>query len=368
MDKLPRIPSPSGTLWREFRVGLFPVLVFVLVLIIAVITWHSYVAPAALVGEVEAVRAAVAVPQTGRVVQLSVHLMERVSKGQVLGLVAISDPRVIEANIALSRSRLALIRSSPAAEIRLDNSRVEYEHLRLDWLQQRLQLTTAKSKLPFYEAQFQRIEQLFGSGQSNVVSALQLDIAKRDLDTLRVQIAEGNKLIQEAEASLESFKPAPASPNANGEPESVRAALAVEERNLELLQAQLAPQPLISPIDGIVSAILHHEGDGVPAGQPVLTVSAVATERIVAYLRQPMNYEARTNLPVEIRSRSFKRDIAIGQILAVGSQLETVLPELLPIKPVNGAPAEYGLPILVSVPKGFRVLPGEIVDLRPITD
>lgn len=368
MDKLPRIPSPPGTLWREFRVGLFPIVIFVLVLIVAIITWHGYVAPAALVGEVEAVRASVASPQTGRVVQLSVHLMERVSKGQVLGQVAIGDPRVIEASIALSRSRLALIRSSPAAEIRLDNSRVEYEHLRLDWLQQHLQLATAKSKLPFYEAQYQRIDQLFGSGQSNVVSALQLDIAKRDLEALRTEIAEATKMDREAELSIASFKPPDVSPAGAGEPESVRAALAVEERNLELLQAQLAPQPLVSPIDGVVSAILHHEGDGVPAGQPVLTVSGVGAERIVAYLRQPLNYQARTNLPIEIRSRSFRRDIAVGQILAVGTQLEAVLPELLPIKPVNGAPAEFGLPILVSVPKGFRVLPGEIVDLRPMTD
>ena len=50
---------------------------------------------------------------------------------------------------------------------------------------------------------------------------------------------------------------------------------------------------------------------------------------------------------------------------SIGAQLEPILAELLPMKAANGA-AEYGRPIVVSVPPGLGVLPGEIVDLRPI--
>ena len=82
----------------------------------------------------------------------------------------------------------------------------------------------------------------------------------------------------------------------------------------------------------------------VPAGTPILTVSALTSDRIVAYLRQPLNLDLRPDLPIEIRSRSFRHETGQGRVLAVGTQLESILPELLPAKPVSGAIAEYGLP------------------------
>jgi multidrug resistance efflux pump len=365
MDKLPRIPSPPGTLWREFRVTLLPFVVFAVVLTVTIFTWRNYVGPSALVGEVEAVRASVNSPLSGRLVQLSVHLMERVSKGQVLGQVAVTDPRIVQANLALSKARIDLIRASPVSELRLENSQINYENLRLHSLEQRLALATSKSDLNYYQAEFERTSQLF---DAHLESQSALDLARKKFDSTRTKIAEQTKVVEESERTFQRMKVNDLPPAVDGVPVSIQASIVVEERNLALLEAQLAPQPLISPIDGIVSAILHHEGEGVPAGQPVLTVSGITADRIIAYVRQPLNFAVRTNLAVEVRARSYKRDVAVGSILSVGRQLEAIQPQLLPLKPMNGATIEYGLPILVSVPKGMTVLPGEIVDLRPLTD
>ena len=57
-------------------------------------------------------------------------------------------------------------------------------------------------------------------------------------------------------------------------------------------------------------------------------------------------------------------EAGVGRVLAVGSQLEPILPQLLP-KGTGGNNVEYGLPVLVSIPPGLRVLGGEVVDLYP---
>ena len=50
-----------------------------------------------------------------------------------------------------------------------------------------------------------------------------------------------------------------------------------------------------------------------------------------------------------------------GRILEVGIQLEPIYTNLL-INP--SARSELGLPILVSLPPGLKLIPGEIVDLN----
>ena len=372
MEKLPRIPSPPGTVWREFRVRALPGIVFGIILILTLISWRNYVGPSSMVGEAESIRASVAAPQAGRVLQLSVRSMERVSKGQVLGMVAPVDTRVLQANLAVIRARIELLKSSPVAELRVENNRINYEHLRLNWLQHRVDLAVARSKLFFVEAEYKRSKELFsqsGAG-AGLVSQSQLDQAKRNLDEVHAQIDSQSKLIEETDAAVAAIRPIPLPDSTNNEPNALRAGLAVEEKNLELAQAQFGPVPLISPIDGIVSGVLHREGESVPAGEAVVTVSALTTDKIVAYIRQPLNFEARVDQPIEVRSRSAGRKTGVGKILSVGTQMEPILGELLPSRSATGStgPLEFGLPILVSIPAGVKILPGEIVDLQPRLD
>lgn len=374
MEKLPRIPSPPGTVWREFRVRALPGIVFGIVLLLTVLCWRNYVGPSSLVGEAESIRASVGAPQAGRVVKLAVHTMDLVSKGQVLGFVEPADPRVLQASLALIRARIELLRTSPVAELRVENNRINYEHLRLNWLQHRVDLAVARSKVFFVEAEYKRAKELFnqsGTG-AGLVSQSQLDQAKRNLDEVHAQIDSQSKLIEETDAAVAAIRPLPLPVSTNSEPSALRAGIAVEERNLDLTEAQLGPVPLISPIDGIVSAVLHREGESVPSGEPVLSISARTTDRIVAYIRQPLNFEPRVDAPVEVRLRSVRHSSGTGKILAVGTQLEPILGELLPQRGASGSagPVEYGLPILVSIPPEVKakLLPGEIVDLQPRLD
>ena len=57
MEKLPQIPSPPGTAFREFRITVMPFLTFAAVLAATVILWRQYVGPSSMVGEVLRARA-----------------------------------------------------------------------------------------------------------------------------------------------------------------------------------------------------------------------------------------------------------------------------------------------------------------------
>jgi multidrug resistance efflux pump len=199
-----------------------------------------------------------------------------------------------------------------------------------------------------------------------LVSVSGLESAEAQAKSFRGQVAEHSTLVREIGASLEQFDPEEKQMDAQFA-SSIQAAITVEQRALDAIEAQLNPVVLLSPIDGFVSSIGHNLGESILAGDPILVVSSAKSERIVAYIRQPIRLEARPGMSVEVRSRSLSRAVGEGKIVGVGQQLEPILPELIPVKIGSGASAvEYGQPILVAIPPGLKIMPGEIVDLRPI--
>src|SRR5436190_19141720 len=96
MDRLPPIPSPPSALWREFRINALPYLTFLSALAATVVTWRTYIGPSSFVGEVVSISAIVCSPQPGRVVQIRVGQLERVTKGQAVVQILTTDPRILE--------------------------------------------------------------------------------------------------------------------------------------------------------------------------------------------------------------------------------------------------------------------------------
>jgi hypothetical protein len=69
---------------------------------------------------------------------------------------------------------------------------------------------------------------------------------------------------------------------------------------------------------------------------------------------------------VEVRSRGPRREVGLGSILEVGTQLEAITPALL--GPIKFANAELGLPVSISLPANLRIRPGELVDLTLLSE
>lgn len=368
MEKLPRIPSPPGTAFREFRIAVLPGLVFVLVLGLTVFTWRNYVGPSQLVGEVEAVRATVSANEAGVISTLQVGLLDRVTNGQVLVQFSPGGTRRLGVQLAISRARDSNLRDAIDNRLRQERNEFSYRQFMLSWLDQRAELASLKAQQGYFRAELDRQELLVGdkaSGGNPISSIAQYEIAKRDYDSLTAQIEERTRLVSELEAAM--TKQRESDVDGKEVSDALRTAQAAEAREIEALeaQAQVTLVNLISPIDGVVSAVNFHPGENVAAEEAILTISGMRPERVITFLRQPLNLEVRTNMAVEVRSRARHREAGMGRVLSVGTQLEPILPQLMP-RGANPNLVEYGLPVLVSLPPHLSVLAGEVVDLSPL--
>lgn len=376
MAKLTPIPTPPGTAWREFRIRYLPALMFIGVLGATAMIWRDYVGPSSMVGEVEMIRAVITSSQAGRVALLNAAHFQVVTAGERLVQIVVADPKILEAQLNLSKARIELARMTVEPKLRKENNRISYEKLRMDWMGQRIELAIGKSQLIYYEGEFARLERLFGGNTNSaavpkadtqLASQAQYDVAKRDVDVTRSKINELTLLVNEMDSAMRIVD-SNESKIEGDMPNSVRAAIAVEERLLDLIETQLAPQMLTSPIDGVVSIIHRHQGENVMAGDPILTISQNKSERINAFLKQPLSSPPKVDQQIEVRSRSSDRLVGQGSIIAVGGNLEPIGPQLLTLSLQGNRPAELGLPIVISVPDNLkeRLFPGEVVDLRLI--
>lgn len=365
MEKLPHIPSPPGATFREFRIAVVPGLVFAAVLVLAVLTWRNYVGPSQLVGEVEAIRTPMYFNEAGTISSLSVGLLDRVTNGQVLVQMSAGGARRLGVQLAFSRAKDSNLRDAIDNSLRMERNQFSLLQFNLNWLDQRAQLSSLKAQQAYYRAELERQERLATNIDlgTRISSVAQYEIAKRDFDSLTAEIEERTRLVSELEEEMAREKKSAVLGQEVSD--ALLAAVDTEKRELSALEAQLnSVTQLTSPIDGVVSMIYHQPGENVEAGEPILIISADHSERVIAFLRQPLNKELRTNMTVEIRSRAKHHEAGVGRVLAVGSQLEPILPQLLP-RGASGNSIEYGLPVLVSIPPGLRVLGGEVVDLYP---
>jgi HlyD family secretion protein len=372
------IPTPAGTLFREFRIQAFPYIAFAMVVGLTAWLWRGYVGPATWVGEVESVRGVVSSIGPGRLAQVQVDALQRVTAGQVLARVITVEPRILEAQISLSKARIGLIRAGTDSDLRKQNSRVNLESLRLDWMSKRVDWLSAKARSAYRQLELGRLEKL-RSGVANggstsplpVLSQNDLDISRRDAAIEEAAVVELEHLVAQIGSSIQQLS---ASRLEGHDSSAVSAAIEVESKNLDLLESQMMPVDLLAPFDGVVSVVHRWSGETIQAGEPILTVSQEKPSRVVAFIRQPIQVLAQPGMKVEVRARGGKREMGIGEVLRVGSQLEPIASSLLPR--TSGLPSgggsgggitENGLPVLVSLPSNLRLYPGEVVDLRVVT-
>lgn len=351
MDSLPPIPTPSVQRWREFRIRVLPVFVFLSVIAAIVVLWRNYVQPTSIVGMVEPNTIVVSTFVPGKLVGLTVKRFQRVKAGDVLGQVITTDPKVVEASLGVIRAQIALIRSGLAPAVGSTRADFDYLQLRLNFMREKVSQASDRNELVLAQENFERQDKLF---KFQVISSKQFEEVKTVRERLLSAIAERESYLAKLEQDLKRL-----GQGASGE-DPIQAAVLVQEQELKLTEAKMTPQVLTAPVDGLVGGMNHASGENVVAGEPILTINAPPGDRIVGFIRQPLNVPPQVGTPVEVHSRSAKRLSGSGRILEVGNQLELIYTNLL-INP--SVRSEMGLPILVSLPPGLKLIPGEIVDL-----
>lgn len=370
------IPTPALTRWREFLHTLLPSLVFVGALAASGVIWVNHVSAPTLVGEVMIHRANVTSTLPGRVARLQVDEFAAVKVGDLVAEVITTDPKILESTLAVIRAEVELLRVSSDPVLNKERNQMDYHRLRIEWLDQRTQLASARVQLRYAESYLERITRLFRDQSSPGISSKEeYEIALRDKDALEQEITGRETLVREIQAGMERLPFAPQGDATVDDPGTLTAAIRLEERKLELAEAELSPLRLTAPIEGIVSAVYRRSGENVVAGEPIVTIVSTNSDRIVSYVIPPA-VEPLVGARVEVISRTGRRERAEGRVTHVASHMDAVAPTLF--NPVNSGARglgqqllssgnsliEIGIPILVNVPAGLRLRPGELVDLR----
>jgi multidrug resistance efflux pump len=341
-------------LWRQLRLQYLPVLVFVVGVIAAGVLWTQWVAPPTLVGEAEAVRAEIRSVQAGTLNALNVDLLQPVKAGQTLGRVIVNDPKVLEASLAVIRAEIDVLRTT---------TDMNFERLRLDWMSKRVELVSLQSQLHQAEATLNRVMSLH---RIKLLSDEEFEEAKNTRDGIEAQMKAQAELISRLEPELRPLNISEGRTVPTAAAEGLRAAVKQKEEQLRLIEAQLSPLSLVSPIDGVVTLVYRRSGETVAGGEPILQISATHSERIIGFLRQPLpQVEPKPGTEVEVRTRTFLRRVGTARIAHVGQQLEPISPTLLAAMrlPVTTIPTDLGLRIHVTRPEGLTLRPGEHVDV-----
>ncbi len=352
MEPLPKIPTPPRLVWREVRHRFVPGLAFAAALATAALLWRDQAAIPHLVGEVEAVTSEVITVEDGSLIALSVDRYESVADGDVIGEIRISDPESVRVELATIATELQVMQTRLAQ----DQQRIlqDFEQLRLSWLQERVALATARVELRFAESELARVGKL---AAEKLVSDDQFDLAKSLADSRRAEVGEREKLVGELEASIKRLAPDDTGRFDALINDQINQAIAAQE---QLLTLGAKTVKLRAPISGLVTAIHHRQGERVRRGEPVVTITATNSERIVAYLRQPAAFPPQAGDSVRVRSRMNRRQTGIAQVLRVGHHYEAVSTN---VAAANPGFAPRGLPVLIGLPENMALLPGELVDL-----
>jgi multidrug resistance efflux pump len=346
------IPTPSAHRWRDIRMAYLPLITFALLLVTIFWMWRSYVHPPYLVGEVEAVRADVISIVDGTVLELKTDNLQEVTNGQELAVISVMEPAIVQAERKRIEADLELMKARMAVD--MDRNTENYQQLRFQFLNYKVQLTIDQTNLDLAEVEFKRAEQLF-TNATLLVSEEAYDIAKAKRDVLRATVSGKSIFLAEYEKTLATLDPEQL-------PRNVEVISNAIQAQLELLALRQKPLVLKAPIDGFISAINHRPGEKITAGLPILVVSGNKTDRVVGWVRQPVRVKPSIGDMVEVRTIRSGLHTIEGTVTAVGEQLEAVSPAALPFG-IPPKSVEYGLQFLVDVPPGNDLLPGEMVEL-----
>lgn len=367
------IPSPPAVRWREFRVRALPPIMFVVLVAVGALLWQRHAVPARIVGEVESIRADLKTTVAGTVVGLRVNSFQSVRSGDPLAQVLTTTPQILESTLAVIRAEVDLLLAQTDPLVTRERAQLDYERLRTEWLDQRVQLATGRMRLQFAEAEFERMTRLFET-EPPIASRVEYETALRDRNALRDEVAAREQLLDQVAQRLEQFVLASPDRGEDAEARALRAAIRVQEQRLRLAEAELSPVTLASPLGGVVSAVYRQPGENVVAGDSILTVTSAKSDRIIAYLVPPWTEEPTVGTPVEVRARTTRRTAAIATVTHVGTYMEpvreTLMGSLLGRRVVlDGrapglAATEIGLPIVVTLPPELHLRPGELVDMR----
>jgi multidrug resistance efflux pump len=305
----------------------------------------------------DAVDYAVGPIAAGRIKSVAVKVGARVRAGDV---VAVMDPREIEARLRRVRAELAQAESQVAAQ--RDLQEASLARTGILFVRARAGEVRDREELKELSAQLGRLD---GLAKEQMVTASEVEAARRRETAVAARVATYDQLaIRGAStdgrraASPTSLPDGRASIAARLEP--YRQAIAVQQAALDETGVQLDELTLRAPVDGVVSLVAHHAGEVVGAGTAVVEVVASVPDTIVAIVNEARARSVAVGARAVVQRPGLLQPKLEGRVVEVAPQVDEVLPRF---RASPSVPA-WGRRVFVKLDHPTELLPGEAFDVR----
>lgn len=336
----------------------------------------------------------VSAPCDGLLKVVSVELFEKVCKGQILAML---DDGQLNAQIATVCAEIEHLMAqlvptqdtmfAEAAEresnwnTALRRFSVDVEGARLRILELKTVLETDRIMLQDLALEVKIAEELL---EEEAIAPYELQKVQVQHNALAKKIEDNQHLLEQAERDLEQARQRrdefaqsqPYHPSADSALEAVHKEINVQEKLIDELLIRRKALAIISPIDGVVVQIqvnanqaalrrpgedvLRRPGEVVLAGDPILVVAEETPREIIAYAAEEQLGNVKETMVVELIKNTRPYQIASSQVVHLGPAME-VMPERLWRNPNV---AQWGRPMLIKIPPGLKLIPGELVGIR----
>ncbi len=338
----------------------------------------------------------VAAPRDGILKLVSVELFEKVSKGQILAML---DDEEVNAMIATVLAEINHLMSqfvpmqdsiiAETAERESDYSSTErryaldVESARVRMLELKTVIETDRITLENLGLEVRIAQHLL---DEQAIAPYDLHKNEALYDSLAKKIEANEHLMQQCKTDMKSAQKRceqlstckPYHRSAESAIEPIFEEIKVKEKLVDELLTQRKSLVIRSPIDGIVvqingranevslrrpgESLMRRPGEVVLAGEPILVVADNGPREVVAYARQDQLDKVKNGMVVELIKNGPPAQLASSQVIGIGPTME-MMPEQLWLNP--NIP-QWGRPIVIKIPPGMQLLPGELVGVRGI--
>ena len=356
-----KIPVPPSQRWREIRVRIIPFAVFVVVAGVVAWLWQDRMDATTMVGRVVGQQAEVRSPQAGALSEITVQDFDSVSAGDPVGRLITTDPKIMEAELAVVLAELELTRLSMDPFADQQRNILNYESMQMDLMENRARLAMATIRKQQAERELQRVERLDELGLTTDEA---VDEARTEFRSLEQEVEVIAQLVDRLDERLEAID-LDRVPELWKEDDPRAAAIKVHQRTIEKIEAEMMPVTLEAPVSGQVSEVLKSNGEFVEQGDIVMNIQSPTPDYIIGHVRHPVFVKPEPGMEVLVRKQTRDREEAIMVVDQVGVQMETIeeLSQLFPEQPFETT----GLPVRIRINRELDLMPGEIVDMQLIT-
>ena len=347
------VPVPPARRWQEFRIRYVPVLVFLAVAAIVAVLWQDHVAPAHISGFAVAAQHEIRSPQDGYVSGMQKWPLDVVADGEHLLTLQPANAAHLQAELTIIEAEIEALRAGLGPAIGPQRNLINYEELRLTWMQARIRLAEDRLTLAREQREFDRQTELFDHA---LISVSEYDATGTRRDIAAMRVDEQGALVESLEQRLQSLMLPDGMETLS---DSLTAAVQVKERELEAIEKRLAPVAIHSTVAGRIAQVYAEDGAYVRQGESLLRLHEPEVRYILGYIREPLRAIPEPGTEVGVLTIN-RRELVSGVVTQVGNQLEPIH-EILRL---TTTATEFGLPIRIQIPPDTPLWPGERVQIR----